>query len=124
RNKLEVSHVKGTNSPYGVFSEYAKMNPYYRAEGDDGKINKIAGTSIQLGQIYNPLWNSTINTKNITDYTQIINNFYIDYQVLRDLKLNGRFGITRQDNSADIFHPASHTDFINYTSEELLPRRG
>ena len=30
----------------------------------------------------------------------------------------------RQDNREDVFHPATHTDFVNYTSEELIKRRG
>lgn len=122
RDNLEVMYNKGNNSPYGSFSTYAQMNPYLRIRDENGNIMKtLEGRQTTVA---NPMWNATINTKDYTDYTQFTNNFYIEWMALKDLKLTGRLGLTKTDNGAEIFHPATHTDFYTYTTDELLPRRG
>lgn len=122
RDNLEVMYNKGTNSPYGTFNQYTSMNPYLRLR--DGKGNILKTLEGRMTTVANPLWNSTINTKDFTEYTQFTNNFYIEWQAFKDLKFTGRLGLTKTDSGAEVFHPASHTDFYTYTTEELLPRRG
>jgi TonB-linked SusC/RagA family outer membrane protein len=126
RDNLEVTYNKGINSPYGDFSEYARMNPYFRPRDENGRITKIAGQNVALGSdlIGNPLWNSTINTKNFTEYTQVTNNFYAEWLSTFGVKVTARASITRNDSGHEIFYPASHTAFINYTSEEQVARKG
>jgi TonB-linked SusC/RagA family outer membrane protein len=125
RDILEVSYNKGINSPYGEFSEYARMNPYFRASDENGRITKIAGESIALGgAVGNPLWNSTINTKDFSEYMSVTNNLYIEWLSAFGLKVTGRLSISREDSGHEIFYPASHTAFITYTSEEMAARRG
>ena len=36
RNQLNYSRVKATNSPYGSFSEYTRLNPYVKYKDEDG----------------------------------------------------------------------------------------
>lgn len=43
KNSFSVTYNKGENSPYGSFSEYTSMNPYYRCWDDDGNVIKILG---------------------------------------------------------------------------------
>lgn len=43
RDQLSVTFNKADESPYGAFSEYAKLNPYWRAYNDDGSIREIMG---------------------------------------------------------------------------------
>lgn len=125
RNNLDVSYNKGNNSPYGSFSDYAIMNPYFRATDEYGHITKIAGENIVLGSpVGNPLWNTTINTKNFSEYTQVVNNFYAEWSLLQGLKLTGRASITRKELGDQAFYPASHTMFLNYTSDDLVGRKG
>ena len=38
RNDLSVEDVKGYNSPYGSFSQYATMNPYERIRDEEGEL--------------------------------------------------------------------------------------
>ena len=40
-----ISAGKRQESPYGDFSEYAKMNPYWRTHDENGKILKRLGNS-------------------------------------------------------------------------------
>lgn len=124
QNDLSIVYNKGINSPYGSFADYASMNPYFRTTDDNGNVTKIAGESIVTGIVANPLWNTTINTKNYDQYTQILNNFYAEWFISNTWKLTGRASILRQENGSEVFYPASHTAFLNYTSEELINRRG
>lgn len=126
RNKLTIDYNLANESPWGAFSLYTQMNPYSRLYDNNGNLIKsydytnAAGTSIAAT---NPIWNSTINTKDISKYTSITNNTYLEWQAQKNLKLTARFGITKKLTSQDIFKPASHTDFTSYTSENLY-RKG
>lgn len=129
RDNLEVAYNKANNSPWGSFSQYTSMNPYYRPYDDDGNLIKsytYNQKSIWLTEqsIVNPMWNAFIRTKDFSDYSQINNNFYAEYRFTDEFKLVGRLGIMWQDNNSEVFHPASHTDFVDYTTEELMKRRG
>jgi TonB-linked SusC/RagA family outer membrane protein len=127
RNKLSITNNLSHDSPWGSFSLYAQMNPYNRLYNENGqwvRTYQYANVSGYLENVSNPIWNSTINTKYLSEYTDITNNFQAEWQVLPSLKLIGRLGYTRKLLSADTFKPANHTDFVNYTSEEDLYRKG
>lgn len=116
RNSLAVTNNKAANSPYGAFSEYAKLNPYWRPYNDDGSVREILGSyrlanSQGFKYIYNPLINATVGTKSTTGYTDITDNFYAEWNALKDLKIIGQVGITAQNNTADIYLPRNHTSF-------------
>lgn len=119
RNNLEVTYNKGINSPWGDFSDYARMNPYFRSEDENGKVNKFfTGTVVTNKLVPNPMWNTMINTSDFTEYTLLTNNFYLEVFWACGLKLTGRVSINRKESGNEKFLPASHTDFINYSEEE------
>lgn len=129
REQLSVLHNKASNSPYGTFSDYAKLNPYWRAYNADGTVKEILGyydVANNQGShpIYNPLINATLNTNDNSQYTDITNNFYIEWSVFNDLKATGRIGYTHRIDESDIFYPRDHTMFRkeNMTDEEYFKR--
>jgi TonB-linked SusC/RagA family outer membrane protein len=125
RNSLDVVFNKGLNSPWGSFSEYTRMNPYFRPKDATGRISKIAGENIIIGTpVGNPMWNATINTKDFSQYTQINNNFAAEFQATQEIKITGRVSISKNENNNEIFYPANHTTFLTYTTDELLRRKG
>src|SRR5690606_27457228 len=69
RNIVSVVDNNSAESPYGQFSDYVKMNPYWRAENADGSIpyySEAAPEGQGNNPYTNPLYNSTLNSK-ITD---------------------------------------------------------
>lgn len=54
----------------------------------------------------------------------ITNNFYIEWNVFKDLKATGRIGFTSRTDESDIFYPRDHTMFRkeNMTDEEYFKR--
>ncbi|MFD2968746.1 SusC/RagA family TonB-linked outer membrane protein [Sphingobacterium bambusae] len=131
RNTLEYSNNLGKNSPYGSFSEYVGLNPYYSPYDKDGKLAKIAGfypaTATYSGAevFYNPLYNASLNTIDQNKYLQFVDNFYAEYRMDNNWRVTASLGFTQQRNSSDRFIPPSHTNFINYDSNsELAPYKG
>jgi TonB-linked SusC/RagA family outer membrane protein len=124
RDELTVVYNKGVNSPWGSFSEYTSMNPYFRPRDEDGNLIKSYSWAVSSTPVVNPMWNASIRTKDFSEYTQLTNNFYAEYRPTEDLRFTARLGLTRTDNGAEVFHPASHTDFTTYTTDELMRRRG
>lgn len=128
REQLSITHNIAENSPYGSFSDYAKLNPYWRAYNEDGTIKEILGyykyNNGSNQPIYNPMINASLNTNDISKYTDITNNFYIEWNVFKDLKATGRIGITSRTNESDLFYPRDHTMFRkeNMTDDEFFKR--
>ncbi len=120
RNKLSITSNTSNDSPYGNFSLYAQMNPYSRLYDNSGNIVK----SYNYNGINepNPIWNTTINTKYQSQYTDITNNFQGEWTIRPRLKAVGRFGISYKTLTADNFKPASHTDFLNESDAKLRGR--
>lgn len=129
-NNLMISAGKRQESPYGDFSEYAKMNPYWRTHDENGKILKRLGNSGEIDYDFrwsrlpvNPLYNATLNTYDRGNNTDITNNFMLEWKVLETLDLRGRFGITKNTDETRVFKPADHTDFADYSKDDMF-RKG
>ena len=129
REQFYVTDSKSKESPYGTFSEYARLNPYWRKYDAHGNIVEILGNyeiANMQGEkpIYNPLLNTALNTKNENGYTNFTNNFYIEWMVLSGLKATGRISFTSQKSEKEIFYPRDHTMFRQQTSDEEFFKRG
>lgn len=120
RNKLTYDNVKATNSPYGSFSTYAKLNPYYKYKNDLGEYEYIlenAGDDV----IYNPLYNTRLNTIDENKYDDLINNFDIDWKMSDDFRLKGSLSLNKRISRTDVFKPGIHTD---YADESDINKKG
>ena len=127
RNNLMITYNKGTESPYGEFSEYADANPYLRTHDKYGQMAPRPTDLIEnwnLKDQYSPLYNASLNSKNYKEYTQIQNNFYVEWTPADGLKLIGRASISKKNDASHLFIPAKNTKFLEYTSEEQLKRKG
>ena len=120
RNQQTIDYNSSDESPYGSFSDYAQMNPYSRLYDENGSLIQsytYTNNSGETSDYSNPIYNTTLNTIDNTTYTNITNNFYLEWQIKPNLRFTGRLGFVRQTNTADQFKPANHTDFINETDE-------
>lgn len=119
-NNLSLSSVKGTETPYGSFSEYTKMNPYYRKTDENGNYTKLievkpTGLGNERKPITNPLYNTQFPYKNENKNFSITNNFMIECAVLENLRLTGDVSFSKGIGSSDRFKSMNHTDFTLVT---------
>ena len=126
RNQFSFTLNRADDSPYGSFSSYTKLNPYWTPYDENGELKKVLGTigggGIVEQQVGNPLYDATLNTKNFSKYTELTNNFYIEWNVLKNLKVTGRLGLTKRQAAREDFYPASHTRFLEYEDEDYFKR--
>ncbi|UCJ08521.1 SusC/RagA family TonB-linked outer membrane protein [Chitinophaga pendula] len=115
-NDLSITSNKATNSPYGSFSAYAKMNPYNKAFDLNAHPLRYLDTS-WIGYTYNylenPIYNATIGSRNNSQYLLFTNNFRFEWSALSWLRFNGSFSFTKSTDESNDFKPAAHTSFDN-----------
>lgn len=83
KNILSVISNHSSDSPYGSFSDYVKMNPYWQAVDSKGNVLRWAEVSNSVvsngaNAIANPLYDATIGTSFKSSYQQFTNNFYAE----------------------------------------------
>src|SRR5690606_33766846 len=68
QNVIDISVVEGNESPYGEYSQYVRMNPYYRMTDNEGNViqnvdvwhSRAANGSPIQEYVLNPLYNATL----------------------------------------------------------------
>ncbi len=132
RNNLVVGQTKASQSPYGSFADYAKLNPYWEPYDAAGNVVKfftpyyrpfITQTSKYSGPYPNPLYDATLNTYDIGHTTSITDNFQLEWTPVNGLFLRAGVGVTNNQNHEDNFKPAEHSSFANYSEADIF-RKG
>lgn len=127
RNTLMVTGNNGYDSPYGAFSAYSRLNPYWTPYESNGVLKSVLGQFTAIGSpttsYFNPLYDASLGTKNFSKYTDITNNFMTEWSLNPALKIIGRFGYTQKIDTRHDFYPANHTRFAQYPEEDFF-RRG
>lgn len=133
QNDLQIVYNQAQNSPYGTFSQYAKINSYWKPYDDQGNLlmklddftygSLSSVATMDRNTVYNPLYNAFLPSIDKSKYTQITDNFAVEWSILPELVLRGKFSVTSNHSRSDKYKPASHTDFLSYTDEDY-ERRG
>lgn len=127
-NSLNLTQVDKSDSPYGSFANYAKMNPYLRPYDDEGELirNYRIWQDGRFRNIQNPLYNGQLNTYSIQNNLNILNNLMVELSVLKDLRLRGSLSISKMLDESDKFKPAEHTEFSGflYDGEDKFFEKG
>ncbi|SMC87422.1 SusC/RagA family TonB-linked outer membrane protein [Pedobacter nyackensis] len=125
-NRFSYLAAVASNSPYGTFNTYTLQNPYWNPyDPETGKTQKIL-EEITIGgktiNLMNPVYNTTIATKDIADYSRVSNITNLNLVINEKLKLNGNVGISKQMDEVNYFLPPSHTTFADVTADNLFER--
>lgn len=116
RNDLLIDEVKGNNSPYGTFNNFARQNPHDRIF--DGNGNYLL--TLSSGN-FNPLIDATLPQKDYNKYTSIQDNFSIDWRIIPALRLQGRMSLSKRMDKTEVYRSPGSSEFA---TEVLLEKRG
>ncbi len=126
-NSLNLGDNVGNNSPYGSFSQYTRVNPYYRMYDDEGKLIKILdvknrGVGESSAIISNPLYNATLEHKDRQRSISFTENIMMEYRFLPTLRLSGNLGFIKTFANSEKFLSPNHTSFEIYKDIDLTKR--
>ncbi len=124
RANVSLSESNSSNSPYGSFSQYTSLNPYYIPEDANGNQQKILDNNTVSGQstvITNPIYNATVGIKDLTNSLSMTTNLSLEYMILKNLRITEQLSYMRGMAGTDKFLPADHT---NFELEDDLTRKG
>ncbi|MBB6238319.1 TonB-linked SusC/RagA family outer membrane protein [Pedobacter sp. AK013] len=123
RNELSITQVGATESPYGDFSNYVRMNPYYPLEDANGMAMRISDVYEKQDRskeyVFNPLFDANLSSFNKSKYTEIIDNLSADLEVAKDLRLRAQMSVTTRSNSDDIFTSPLANKYYLYTTDKI-----
>ena len=125
-DNVEIGYTSANESPYGTFSQYVQLNPYWTERDTEGNILKEfepRNDNFFNPAPENPLYNATLDMMNRQRNTTITNNLNIEWRATQELTLRTRFSLSKRFSSSDVFKPAAHTDFKDYSDDELF-RKG
>ena len=116
KNDMQIEYIKAENSPYGDFSQYAKLNPYFKPYVN-GKAEALFDAKMpnafQKGVYRNPLHDAGLNNVDRNNALNFLNNLSVEWKFLDALTLMGRFSINKQYSHEEIFTSAKHSKFVN-----------
>ncbi len=124
RANVSLSESDSKNSPYGSFSQYTRLNPYYIPEDANGNQLKVLDNNTVSGQstvIINPLYDANVGIKNTTNSLNMTTNLSLEYMILKNLRITEQLSYSRGMAGTDRFLPADHTSF---ELEDDLTRKG
>ena len=128
RNIMSIANMNSSESPYGNFYDYAKMNPYFNPYDDEGDLVRVFPKLLPDGDVVaNPLYDASLGVRDDSGYLDFTDNFYIEYSPVKALKIVGRFGVDAKRTNSEEFYPAKHSKFYstneaNVTDETRLSR--
>ena len=130
RNEVTITQVTGHNSPYGDFSTYVRMNPYYPKTNANGDIiqelsawrvdtHQLGNDQFQTRYVFNPLFEGTLASFDKSSNLEIIDAFSVDWKLTPSLNFKGQVSLNKSQTTNDKFVSPFSNAFYAYTSDKL-----
>lgn len=110
-NVATYTGVNGNNSPYGSFSNFTTMNPYWRIYDENNEF-----ISRYEGDVYNPLFIGSLNNISSNKEQNIRNNTALEWRPTDTWLLNATASIGKIFNSRDNFLSPFHPQYLQETN--------
>nr|WP_320119188.1 SusC/RagA family TonB-linked outer membrane protein [uncultured Marinifilum sp.] len=103
RNRLDVSKNKSKDSPYGSFDTYAKMPSYFPIHDSYGNLILNYDGEYGTFPMYNPIHEAQVGNLGESSYTNITNNFGIEWNMHQNWRLRANVSYTSNTNESESF---------------------
>lgn len=122
QNELSITAVDSRESPYGSFSSYVRMNPYYPKADENGNLvqnvdiwtRRASNGTYLYDYVLNPMYNATLSSFDKSKYNEILNNFATEIELVKNLKLRGQISMLKRMSMGDRFTSPLANEFYFY----------
>lgn len=125
RNTLTVTQTNGSESPYGSFSDFVKMNPYYPKTDSGGTVSQVidqwvdrSGGGVTQHYILNPMYNARLASFDKSKYMEIIDAFSGEWTIVQGLRLRGQVSLNKTATTADKYVSPMANEYFYYTANQ------
>lgn len=130
-NYLNVYQSHSKESPYGSFSDYTLINPYFPETDANGKYNKYYYYTDEYGNQnniwgnvnnipVNPLYEAHVGNEQKASSLNVSENFSFDWRILESLRFNGRLSYTKVSSKATQFVSPNSATYSDYGSSSSM----
>ena len=113
----DYNHSKRT-SPYGIFSTYTTLNPYYRIHDEKGNYlhyleydYELGGDHAEIPFVFNPLYDLNFNQRDISNELRIGDRFNVEYRPVKNISLSLGGSLQKSVTDSEDFLAAQHSLF-------------
>lgn len=115
-NRSTYAEVYVKDTPYGSFSQYARMNPYDPMFNEDGTVNLNLSWDLD-----NPLYEATLGSFSNSDSRTFSNSTDLRWELSKQFRVTGHFNVSSgRSGSSDFTSPKSRA----FKTETDLSKRG
>ncbi|WP_341843545.1 SusC/RagA family TonB-linked outer membrane protein [Chitinophaga caseinilytica] len=131
RNMFTITQVNQRNSPYGSFSNYVRMNPYYPKTDSLGRLireidlwNSRGGetNSVISSTVLNPMYESTIGNFDKSEYLEFTDILALEYNFNPNWRVRSEISFIRRGSSIDQFISPFSNEYYDYKGDDLKNR--
>ena len=113
KNSATYTGVNSEESPFGSFSKYTTMNPYYSYLDEDGTVAEVIKTATSNGTISNPLYDAYLGSFDKTKSKEFIDNFSIQYYLTNKINFKGSIALTYTTGSSNAYTSPESGKYYN-----------
>ncbi len=103
KNSATYTGVNSEESPFGSFSKYTTMNPYYSYLDEDGTVAEVIKTATPNGTTSNPLYDAYLGSFDKTKSKEFIDNFSVQYYLTNKIHFKGSLALTYTTGSSNAY---------------------
>ncbi|MEG1585400.1 MAG: SusC/RagA family TonB-linked outer membrane protein [Bacteroidales bacterium] len=120
RNSASIDIVNSQESPYGAFSNYAKMNPYDTYVDENGKIGLNMKTWRGTNSYQNPMYDASLSSFNKGNYKEFYDNFDVRWYLNEKINFKTNIALSYKVDEANRFIDPAASVFLSTTDKGSL----
>lgn len=95
-NRTSYAQVNTKDSPYGVFSQYTRLNPYDRMRDEFGEYNKTLSWNLE-----NPLYEASVGSYNVNSTQTFSNDFDARWNINNAFRITSHWNLTLNNGASE-----------------------
>ncbi|RAJ82218.1 TonB-linked SusC/RagA family outer membrane protein [Chitinophaga dinghuensis] len=110
-NKMLLTTIKGTESPYGSFTAFVKGMPYYEASNNKYLDSTKDNFYNQWQRVSNPMYQAMLPNRDESRSMQITDRFSAFYQLNKNIRFDARIGLTQNNDETEYLRSPLNAEF-------------